>query len=98
LLVESSNTIKHEEIAMPENKISNRFLDYFADLEDPRRYYGNKLHELSDVLVLTILAVISGAESWVDVEEFGINKEEWLKTFLKLPNGIPSHDARPSAK
>jgi len=77
---------------MPGNKISNRFLDYFADLEDPRRYYGNKLHELSDVLVLTILAVISGAESWVDVEEFGINKEEWLKTFLKLPNGIPSHD------
>jgi predicted transposase YbfD/YdcC len=77
---------------MPENKISNRFLDYFADLEDPRRYYGNKLHELSDILVLTILAVISGAESWVDVEEFGINKEEWLKTFLKLPNGIPSHD------
>lgn len=77
---------------MLESKISNRFLDYFADLEDPRRYYGNKLHELSDILVLTILGVISGAESWVDVEEFGVNKEDWLKTFLKLHNGIPSHD------
>lgn len=77
---------------MPNDKISNRFLDYFADLEDPRRYYGNKLHELSDILVLTILAVIGEAESWVEVEEFGIDKEEWLKVFLKLPNGIPSHD------
>jgi len=77
---------------MPNDKISNRFLDYFADLEDPRRYYGNRLHELSDILVLTILAVIGGAESWVEVEEFGIDKEEWLKVFLKLPNGIPSHD------
>ena len=77
---------------MLDDKISNRFSDYFADLEDPRRYYGNKLHELSDILVLTILAVIGGAESWVEVEEFGITKEEWLKTFLKLPNSIPSHD------
>lgn len=77
---------------MLETKISNRFLDYFVDLEDPRRFYGNKRHKLSDILVLTILAAISGAESWVDVEEFGINKEEWLKTFLKLPNGIASHD------
>jgi len=69
---------------MSEEVLSNRFLDYFAELDDPRRCYGNKRHELNDVLVLTILAVISGAESWVEVEEFGINKKEWLKTFLKL--------------
>lgn len=72
--------------------LSSRFLDYFAELDDPRRCYGNKRHELSDILALTILAVISGAESWVDVEEFGLNKESWLINFLKLPNGIPSHD------
>ena len=72
--------------------LSTRFLDYFAELDDPRRCYGNKRHELRDILVLTILAVISGAESWVDVEEFGIDKEDWLKSFLQLPNGIPSHD------
>lgn len=47
---------------------------------------------MSDILVLTILAVICGADSWVDVESFGHSKEEWLKTFLLLPNGIPSHD------
>ena len=41
---------------MLENKISERFLEYFVDLEDPRRYYGNKKHELSDILVLTIIA------------------------------------------
>ncbi len=77
---------------MPANLLSTRFLDYFAQLDDPRRCYGNKRHELSDVLVLTILAVISGAESWVEVEEFGHYKEAWLKEFLQLPNGIPSHD------
>jgi predicted transposase YbfD/YdcC len=77
---------------MLETKISNRFLEYFVELEDPRRYYGNKKHELSDILVLTILAVIGGAEGWVDVEDFGVEKEEWLKGFLKLTNGIPSHD------
>lgn len=77
---------------MSASLLSNRFLDYFAELDDPRRCYGNKRHELSDVLVLTILAVISGAESWVEVEEFGHHKEAWLKQFLQLPNGIPSHD------
>jgi len=42
--------------------------------------------------VLTILAVICGADDWVAVEEFGKEKRDWLKTFLKLQNGIPSHD------
>lgn len=77
---------------MLEEGLSHKFLEHFAILKDPRRYYGNKQHELSDIIVITILAVISGAESWVDVEEFGLDKEDWLKKFLKLPNGIPSHD------
>ena len=47
---------------------------------------------LTDILVLTILAVICGADSWVEVEEFGEEKEDWLKTFLILKHGIPSHD------
>jgi len=45
-----------------------------------------------DVLVLVILAVICGADSWVDVNLFGKAKKEWLESFLELPNGIPSHD------
>jgi len=51
-----------------------------------------KLHQLEDILLIAILAVICGAEGWVDIEAFGKAKEVWLKTFLALPNGIPSHD------
>lgn len=47
---------------------------------------------MADILVITIAAVISGAEDWVSIERFGNQKEEWLRTFLELPNGIPSHD------
>lgn len=71
---------------------SDSFASYFTTLKDPRKNNHNKLHKLGDILVLTILAVICGADSWVDVEEFGKAKEDWLKTFLELPNGIPSHD------
>lgn len=72
--------------------ISKTFLSHFAELIDPRKNNHNKRHLLSDILVMTILAVLCGAESWTDVEEFGEAKEEWLRTFLQLPNGIPSHD------
>jgi len=47
---------------------------------------------LTDVLALAVLAVIAGAEGWEDIEEFGYQKHEWLRQFLRLPNGIPSHD------
>jgi predicted transposase YbfD/YdcC len=63
----------------------------FADLQDPRREH-NRLHNLWDLIALTICAVVSGADSWVEVERYGVRKEEWLRTFLELPNGIPSHD------
>jgi len=73
--------------------LSDTFLKHFENLEDPRfKNNHNKRHSLTDILVLTILAVICGAESWIDVEEFGESKKEWLKTFLDLPNDIPSHD------
>lgn len=73
--------------------LSKLFLEHFTILEDPRREtHRNKQHLLSDILVLTILGVICGAESWVDIENFGKSKEDWLKTFLALSNGIPSHD------
>ena len=44
---------------MLEKGLSNKFLEHFIVLKDPRRYYGNKRHELSDILVITILAVLS---------------------------------------
>lgn len=60
-------------------------------VKDPR-IDRTKRHKLIDILNIAILAVICGADSWVDVEMFGNSKIEWLKTFLELPNGIPSHD------
>lgn len=65
--------------------------DHFADLEDPR-IDRTKLHQLLDIIIVAICAVICGADSWVEVEEFGNAKIDWFRTFLELPNGIPSHD------
>jgi len=63
----------------------------FSSVQDPRVDRA-KLHPLSDILLLTLSALLAGAESWIDVEEFGRAKESWLREFLPLPNGIPSHD------
>ena len=51
-----------------------------------------KLHALGDILAIMICAVICGADEWTEIELFGKAKLEWLRTFLELPNGIPSHD------
>ena len=64
----------------------------FSCLDDPRAKTHSSRHLLSDILLLTILAVLCGAEGWVAVENFGKSKYEWLKDILILPNGIPSHD------
>jgi predicted transposase YbfD/YdcC len=64
---------------------------HFRDLEDPRVERTRK-HHLVDIVCLAICAVIAGAEGWEDIEEFGLEKEDWLRTFLELPHGIPSHD------
>ena len=66
-------------------------MDHFQDLEDPR-IERSKQHGLLDILAIAICAVICGADSWVYVEMFGKSKEEWFRSFLDLPNGIPSHD------
>jgi len=66
-------------------------MEYFAAIPDPR-IDRTRLHPLTSVLVLSLVAVICGADSFVAIQEFGESKEPWLKTFLDLPNGIPSHD------
>lgn len=63
----------------------------FAQMEDPRMDRTRK-HKLSDMLAIAICAVICGADGWTDVQDFGECKEQWFRTFLELPNGIPSHD------
>lgn len=66
-------------------------LQFFAGIKDPR-LERTKDHLLLDIIFITIAAVICGAETWNDIEAFGKAKQEWLKSFLKLPNGIPTHD------
>lgn len=64
---------------------------HFSRVKDPR-IDRTKRHRLLDIIIIAICGVICGADGWVDIELFGKTKIEWLKTFLKLPNGIPSHD------
>lgn len=70
---------------------STRISEHFAGLSDPRQSM-NREHKLMDLVVITICAVISGADDWVSIAEYGEAKEEWLTTFLELPGGIPAHD------
>jgi len=64
---------------------------HFSKVSDPR-INRTKRHKLLDIICITICAVICGADNWVDVENFGKKKLTWLRTFLELSNGIPSHD------
>ncbi len=66
-------------------------INYFSEVQDPR-LERTKDHLLEDIIFITIVAVICGCETWNDIENYGKAKENWLKQFLKLPNGIPSHD------
>ncbi|VTS00752.1 transposase : Transposase, IS4 family OS=Moorea producens 3L GN=LYNGBM3L_68850 PE=4 SV=1: DDE_Tnp_1_assoc: DDE_Tnp_1 [Gemmata massiliana] len=64
----------------------------FADLPDPRIETANKLHPLTDILVIATCAVIAGADGWEEIAEYGQSKEDFFRRFLELPNGVPSHD------
>ena len=66
-------------------------LAYFSKIADPRVTRA-RLHPLSSVLVLSLCAVVCGANSFVEIEMFGRIREKWLRSFLELPHGIPSHD------
>ena len=66
-------------------------IEHFSKLEDPR-VDRNKKHELIDVIVLCVCAVLSGAEGWCDIEEFGRAKLDWLRRYVPLANGIPVDD------
>lgn len=71
--------------------ITSKFQEYFTEIKDPR-VERTRWHLLTDIITIAILAVIAGAQGWEDIEEYGLNKQEWLETFLELPFGIPSPD------
>ncbi len=76
---------------MSNERKESSLLAYFGDLPDPR-IERCKHHQLLDIIAIGICAVICGADSYVEMEEFGRAKREWFETFLDLENGIPSHD------
>jgi hypothetical protein len=79
-----------QEVAMPKKSLE-AIEAHFSKVTDPRKD-RTKEHKLIDIIAIAICAVICGAEGWTDIENFGKSKELWLRTFLELPNGIPSHD------
>ncbi|QDU88854.1 Transposase DDE domain protein [Pirellulimonas nuda] len=66
-------------------------LTHFEELSDPRMD-RTKQHRLGDMVAIAICGAICGADTWADVERFGREKFEWFRTFLRLENGVPSHD------
>jgi len=72
-------------------KTANKLASIFSQIDDPRRDL-TKLHKLNDILLIGVISVICGADSWNEMELYAQEKEDFLRTFLDLPNGIPSHD------
>ena len=66
-------------------------IQYFSKVDDPRVEYLVE-HKLIDIITIAVCGVIAGADNWVEVEQFGHEKQDWFGEFLELPNGIPSHD------
>jgi len=74
-----------------EDQATESITRHFRGLKDPRT--GNaKQHIFLEILIIAICAVICGADGWNDIELYAKNKKAWLKTFLELPKGVPSHD------
>lgn len=69
----------------------NDFITIIKKTKDDK-YQPNTRHLMSDIIIITFFAIISKANEWIEIEAFAKNEEKWLKKYLELPNGIPSHD------
>lgn len=63
-------------------------IQHFSKIDDPRVEYLIE-HKLIDIITIAVCAVIAGTNTWVEVEQFGQEKQDWFEQFLELPNGIP---------
>jgi hypothetical protein len=77
-----------QNIHMNIQQLSEKLLN----VTDNRRQWGHLRHKLADILVIGFLTTVCGGEDFTDMEDFGIERRTWLKTFLELPNGIPDSD------
>ena len=69
-----------------------RLKESLREVRDPRRSWGNRRHNLEDILIIGLCSIMCCGEDFVDMEEFGRDRESWLRGFLTLPNGIPDSD------
>jgi predicted transposase YbfD/YdcC len=76
---------------IPTKKTIKRFVRLFKQIDD-KRIEKMTYYPLSEILLIAFLAILGGAGAWTEIESFGLAKEKWLKKFLKLEHGIPSHD------
>jgi predicted transposase YbfD/YdcC len=76
---------------MATSVVGSQFQSIFESVKDPR-IARTRRHDLIDILFIALAAMLSGAEDFVTIADYGCNKYDWLKGLLSLPNGIPSHD------
>lgn len=76
---------------MTQESLKESIEKHFGDIPD-KRVVNRSSHKLVDIIAIAIMGILWVASGWVGIETYGKAKEEWLKTFLELPNGIPSHD------
>jgi predicted transposase YbfD/YdcC len=81
----------HAQKALESVEVKTSISEHFGALSDPRKG-GMVEHRLIDIITITVCAVIGGANNWVEVELFGRRRQDWLRQFLELPHGVPSHD------
>ncbi|WP_299466711.1 ISAs1 family transposase, partial [uncultured Microscilla sp.] len=74
-----------------ESELIDDLREHFGSLEDPRSGQG-RLHLFIDIIGISLLAVICGAEGFTEIEEYALSKQDFLQKHFQLPNGIPSHD------
>jgi hypothetical protein len=75
----------------PSKIVLRRFLKLFRNVDDSR-LNGMINYPLEEIILITFLAILGNASTWVEIATFGEKKKRWLKQFMKLDNGIPSHD------
>ena len=92
-LEEIKNMVKNLDINYDEIDLSvlQNFVTIAKKLNDERVQYKVK-HNMSDIVIIALLGILANANTWNEIHCFAVSHEKWLKTFLELPSGIPSHD------
>lgn len=84
-----------KEINIDFNKLENKGINDMITIirrQNDERYQPNVKHKLEDIVLITFFGVLAKCNEWTEIESFAKKKEKWLKQYLELPNGIPSHD------